>query len=97
MIPVPTTELLVEEDGGVTIISYHQGICKAVKLNETGYRVRKLIVGNHSIQQIVSQVADSFTTPAKVSIQSVTKDVDEFIAELSQEGFITLESQKAEE
>lgn len=97
MIPVPTTELVVEEDGEITVISYHQGICKAVKLNETGHCVWKLINGNNTIQEIVSQVAASFTSPHKPSVQSVTRDVEDFISELAEEGFIDLLPQKADE
>lgn len=91
MIPVPNTELVTETDSEPTIISYHQGICKAVKLNQTGYMVWTLIDGHKTVQEITALFVKSIESFPNCSFESVHKDVDDFIIALENEGFIRLE------
>ena len=92
MIPIPNTELVTDTDSEATLISYHQGICKAAKLNHTGYRVWQLIDGKRTIREIASLIITSCGSIPDLNAESVHEDVNGFIIVLAKEGFVRLES-----
>lgn len=96
MIPVPNTELVTEGDSEVTIISYHQGVCKAAKLNKTGFKVWQLIDGKRTICDIVSIVA-SLDAASQPNLEIIHSDINNFIISLAKEGFVYLKPYTQEE
>lgn len=88
MIPVPTTELVVEDRHEVTVISHHQGICKAATLNQTGYAIWKLIDGKKSIGEITELFILTSLNGINHNFQVVSNDILTFITKLEEKGFV---------
>lgn len=91
MIPVPTTDLVIESDEGITVISYNRGVCKAATLNCAGQAVWQLVDGHNTIDKIAAQLVHSLPTQTDIACATVVADVWTFVVELEREGFILLE------
>jgi len=97
MIPIPTTELVTQTDAGTTVISYHQGVCKAATLNKTGYSVWQLMDGKRTIREITTLIVAPLALHSAVDAESVHKDVEAFIAALEEGGFVRLAARENQE
>ena len=86
-IPKPTTDLEVRDNTKVSIISYNQGLCKAITLNETGYSVWLLLDGKRNISEIINEF---YINNKNIDFQEISKDITSFMVELQNNGFVNL-------
>jgi len=73
-----------EGEKGLLFIVSEDGDVKSVFLNETGRAIIELCDGNSSNDNIAEEVSKEFD----ISLEDVTSDVNEFIANLEKEGWL---------
>ena len=81
----PLTDLVVEQDGSVIILSHSAGVCKAVTVNESAYSIWKLVDGSRTADDI----ADIFVRSQELgdaNERTVRQDVRGFLEALAGEG-----------
>jgi SynChlorMet cassette protein ScmD len=83
--PVPNPSVVLREEFDDWAVLYNPDTATAVGVNPTGVAVWKLLDGVRTPEAVASSVADSFSG---ASLEQASADVQEFIAELTRQGFV---------
>jgi hypothetical protein len=84
---VPLTDLVVEKEGANILISHSSGLCKALTINESGFRIWELIDGKRCVDDIIKINYKYWNT--KLSKQRrVSEDILDFLTNLAIHGCV---------
>jgi hypothetical protein len=84
----PNSELVVEAGTRATIICYHEGVCKALELDESGYVVWRLVDGQRSVDAIAGEFATFAASAWAVRREVALEDAQTFLVELVRAGAV---------
>jgi SynChlorMet cassette protein ScmD len=85
--PVADAVVVLREEFDDWAVLFHPDTAAAVGINPVGVAIWKLLDGEHSVEQIVSEISDRFADVP----EAATEQVIAFIDDLGKRGFVGYE------